>query len=293
MYDMKTEVKKKLEHGFFLREQDLRRVFATMDSLLERRIAKASIRHKLEIKLDNGAVSAPTSIDQILEQENIGSKAVRRIVLEASDGAGHLIRITFQSDVSGDESPIEYIVQGEDRDWTLVATSELEERLSLIRRRRWRNVAATIRNTVALGVTIFLAISFLSLTLSPQSPSSLGNEAVAQVRQRWEQHELTEPIEVMFEIDRARSLTRELSPFAQFVPIIMVTVMTALICARQIERAIAITFPSLHFYWGEYIIVYDKRRSRANLVLIVIFLGSVVSVFSSFLWSIIERLVKR
>lgn len=80
----------------------------------------------------------PILIDDILSEENDGSKKLTRIIMSAvgSDPQKGEIQVKF-SDLSqkenSDEYPISYSVISDDKDWAFVTASTIDERISKIK----------------------------------------------------------------------------------------------------------------------------------------------------------------
>jgi hypothetical protein len=135
---MKTEIKPRIKSGFFLNEIELIRIKDAQNEQIKKINNNVDAEFNFEVKYKNGAISNPSSISDILNEENDGSKSIIRLKMEARQQIqnGAEVHIQF-SDVShqenSDEVPISYLIQSNDKDWTFVSASTIEERISKVK----------------------------------------------------------------------------------------------------------------------------------------------------------------
>jgi hypothetical protein len=137
---MKTEARKVLKHGYWLTEQELRRIVDSLIQQMERVSLRSDIITSFELKFQNGVISETQLIDDVISQENIGSGAINRlkIHMKSMNNTVHpeisLEFINAEAENESDLVAIRYHIVGDDRDWVFVTSSQLEERLGRIKR---------------------------------------------------------------------------------------------------------------------------------------------------------------
>lgn len=292
---MRTEIEKSFDHGFFLSEQEIRRI---LDWLVQQVERKGAFRRAFEIKFANGAIAKPSSLDEVVGQENIGSKAITRLKITVDDGQqppNYLVEMTF-SDATligegGDRKkeegkPIRYSVSGDDRDWVFVTASELDERIGRLRQFRFNASGRAVMKYV-LPFVMILTMAFMVHLVSDLSNTS-DKIGLEHLRSAWKKGDVKDPIEIMFEIDALRHSSRGQENIV--LPMVaMLGVMILVTIGPLVGQIVNYLSPSYNFYWGEYITAYDRRKTRVNILLITIVGGVVASFIASWLWSAFSR----
>src|ERR1700728_4677073 len=82
---IKTESRKSYQCGFALTESELRRLHDVLVQQIKRTSIGDGFLTKYEVKYRNGSVAEPTSLDQVLSEENFGSAGITRLRMEVSD----------------------------------------------------------------------------------------------------------------------------------------------------------------------------------------------------------------
>jgi hypothetical protein len=280
---MRTEAFKSYKQGFSLDEQELRRLYGDALNYIEKKVQRENIQQSFEIKFENGAIAKPSKIDEVLSQENVGTKAIKRLSIILSDRADDIRYANYGIAISFDdvhnhasENPITLSVIGDERDWVFVTTSELEERIA--RTSSMRVDKKGILSVLLLLATLALIVSMWQL---------LGNENKRFFDGLREQHkagQLTDPIDAMIRIgERQQELT---SGSRMRWPLMLSFGLLLLVSgARLIENRIAsflnYVFPSYIFYWGSAVAYHERRRKYLNIIFVVIILAGLVGVVSS------------
>ncbi|HEY4426037.1 MAG TPA: hypothetical protein VGN10_17635 [Pyrinomonadaceae bacterium] len=136
---MRTESNKSYKFGFVLTEAELRRLLGILEDQLKKIPGVSLVTTKFEVKYRNGAVATTSSLDEILSQENLGSSQIVELKIEStteSDQAPNLISVEFHDlnlDPKSDDS-VRFTVKGDERAWTFITSSLLEERALRIKR---------------------------------------------------------------------------------------------------------------------------------------------------------------
>jgi len=147
---------KTFKYGFVLDEQEIRR----MAGLIQEQIKKAGFDQpqlKYYITFKNGTFAEVDNLDYVVGQENSGSSEISYLGLASqnlpfsvnpeTDFNSELlsIKVEFENIDITDSSnrPIRYSIRGTDKDWVMVSSSLIQERIEKNKRKTW-----TIRNSV-------------------------------------------------------------------------------------------------------------------------------------------------
>lgn len=283
---MRTEISKTFERGFLLSEQELRRIHDTVVQHVARRLQPDEMSRMYEIKYANGGISHPSSIDEVLREENIGSKSIVRfgfVVSGKTPEHNIYIRINFcNAERDSGSWSIKYDVVGGERDWVFVATSDLNERLNRIltlgSSEGWRKGLTSL-----MGISMAAALLYLVFGLRQNAATQ--SDALERIQQAWQKGELKDPVDAMLQLERARQLSTKNDYTGSFpamiaIPIILVAIQ---ITSSPIGKIYAFLFPQYTFYWGEAVAEYDRRQRMTRLLLGTILGGTVLSILANLL----------
>ena len=164
-WSVHTEAKKSFSRGFQLTEAEVRRLANDIHEQFAKNISHPIVS-SFEVQFRNGTIAHFSNLDDVLYESNSGPKLITRFRMSfsladsdppsrsASIQFVHPWRHLFSNSVT-------YTVRSSDRDWALVVTSFIEERLSAIKRgldpvslmqwSLWTSIPIT------LGVLLFFA----------------------------------------------------------------------------------------------------------------------------------------
>jgi hypothetical protein len=141
---VKTEITRAFKWGFFLPEQDARRLLQICDESMAKEKGPENRRTTIQAQLDDGSIVETANIDDVMALDNVGSKAVRRLSFIVDDGAVPStwgITLTYgdgeRRDTAKSWESITYSIRGNSRDWVFVTSAELEERIRKTRTLSW------------------------------------------------------------------------------------------------------------------------------------------------------------
>lgn len=285
---MKSESGKTFDHGFAIGEQELRRIHDLICQQMKASVGDGNFESSFELKFKNGVISNPSSLDEILSQENIGSSSIERLnitVFKTDDINNTKIFIQFmntnQDGADSDDSPIKYKVVGNDRDWVFITSSQLDERIGRVK------IFSITKSFDTSLFTFFLMAGFLAVALFfmvPKEKASLEN--LNSLEAQWKNHQISDIAEIVFAIERQRLESQNVSSVFQLIltPMIALGVIFTLFAIYGIQ-IIHYLFPPYNFLWGDYVKMYEKRKSTSNFIFVVIILGIVLSVSASYIYS--------
>jgi hypothetical protein len=279
---MKTEAQKRYRRGFFLSEQELRRTVDTVVTQFAKSPCSCIPLTDVELKFRNGAISETNALDDVFQVENGGSSSIDRLrvrIHEPQKDPTYSVELTLaRADLDDDDHPIRYVVRGNDRDWVFVTSSLLEERLSRVRRFVLYEILWS-RRLFPLITTLVLMIGMV-VGISRSTGFGTHRRALADsVENEWRRGVLRDPIEVALRFERARAREEASISLRRIFlyPWIIGLASLALLFAVSKMR------PGYTFYWGDAAAAYDRRLKVTYFVLVVVILGTVLSVLGSVL----------
>lgn len=289
-----TEATRLFDSGFFLNEQELRRLIDIITEQFEKLVEKPQIRFKYKTKIYNGLVVESDSLEFVLKSENIGSSKILEVEIKAyTETTSDEILISFNDTFSGknfEEKALKYSIKSENRDWALIGSSLLDDRLNKISKPYiWDKFFSKLPIIIMAFVMVFM-FSYLS-----SIPSSLDNNATFKVIKAIEKKiQLKEQIDTLssiVNIEKSKLYKNKASMFDsnfKYLGWLMGLAMILMISTDYLKTLFKKYFPSRIFYWGDYIERYDKMIKRRNIILGFIFITIIVSVMinllSNFLW---------
>lgn len=283
---MKTEAKKSYDCGFALAEGELRRLHDTLLRQLKSAPTVDGLETNYEVKYRNGSVAYPSSLDEVLEQENFGSAAIVRLKMQASDrieGPANQISVEFTNAEEDEQESIRYRVTGDDRDWVFVTSSQLDERIGKIKLfspnqlffgkfRFWVSV---------LPLGILMLATLLTISLSSHRRHTRSLSQLNAISLEWKTGTLKDPGVLMIDVGRViidGSQASETLPI--WIPFAMVFAIFAL---PLLGYCYAYFQPPYNFLWGDYVPIYEKRRSRGRFVLVGIIFAVILGIVINFI----------
>lgn len=285
----KAEVKKSYQTGFALTESELRRLHEVLVQQIKKTPIGDDFVMSYELKYRNGAVSYPISIDDVLDQENFGSLGVLRFRIEIADKEekpSNMIGVLF-CNVDEDDwylNPISSVVLGEDRDWVFLTSSQLDERIGKTRLFSLSRFFSGKRASV-LSFALFslLVLTFVTTSLAFASHRQ-EHQAVVQLdalESSWKAGTLKDSAEVAIQTSRIIISRGDISTAEMLWPfgigLFIIVVITLFSAGYKYFQ------PSYNFLWGDYVAVYEKRKSIGRLIFVSVILATFVGLVVSFI----------
>jgi len=244
------------------------------------RVAPAGFKTSFRVKLRNGTVAHSSSLEDLLTFENIASKQIVRLdaVLEDGDEDGYLIVLRFVNLNEEDDtlSSVNYVVVGQERDWVLVTSSELEERIGRTKcfaPQGKLNKAGRFRTPYAAYVFLLLSMGGMVYSIS-QRPHMAD-----VIETKWKTGALRDPIEALILVERGREVDASLAPVTIFKWAVGYPLALGSLMALGF-LLLSYLYPSYVFCWGDYAKVYERRVSTRKTVFVSIILALIIGVIS-------------
>jgi len=221
---MRSEASKTLKNGFDLSEQELRRIYDSLIQQMDRvnTPEAPNLVVTFEVKFRNGVIAEPTSLDEILGFENIGSGKIERLKilfqkgLDSSTTNIHLEFVDIDSETEIGSDSISYSITGNDRDWVFITSSQLEERLSRIKKFAPNQLARKRQSLllfqILLLIPFMLIMLFTTISLAEHRNDELIDK-INQVESSWKSGKIEDPVQVTLELAKIRANTTEISQY--------------------------------------------------------------------------------
>jgi hypothetical protein len=162
---MDIEVAKSSKSGFMLTEQELRRIYDTLmkqmwyittdDDISSRIIIKSfDLRHK------NPAITEKTTVDEVFSEDNGDNWIITEILIaiaSKSQPKAASVSLKFRKFISKNELSIIYAILSNNRDWSYLTSSLLDDRIAKVKRVHIDNI----------GIVIFIFALVLPVVVLP------------------------------------------------------------------------------------------------------------------------------
>ena len=277
---MRTKNQRSYNTGFVLTEHELRQIYHLIIEEFKKYLGSTvNIKMYYEIRYRNGSISEPNSLDTIMEQENIDSSAITHLGITFTDDnnpflyAVTLRFINLDLEKYGSAS-ISYTVIGNDKNWVLIVTSLLDERIKRIKRFRIASPDNIINLLLAMMVSLF-AWTVIAL---PNSKSSELNK-LKLIEQNYKNGKLKNPIEALIEIEKYKidanypsMPMNSMAGLGIILTLIIIVFATVYYC-----------FPSYNFCWGEYVAYKKRRENIGKFILVTVIFSLVIAVLGNYI----------
>jgi hypothetical protein len=284
---IKTSIHKTFSTGFLVNEADLRRMHQMM---LESAAKLNDPKEKsyFYIRTEGGAIYEFDTIDEIFAIDNIGAKTINFLFISVGNSSskntssehetdkewGISIRFEKLTEKHYSYAPsIQLQVMGQSRDWVVLTASELEERIRLTHKfspSRYLSHPAT--PYVPLFLVLALMVGMLILIPSPE-PIHISLEKLRA------DGKIKDAIDAIIQSEKLRDPNRAAKDVVlkwAFGLLIAIGVLVG--GFPKISRIIGRPYV---FLWGEYISVHQRRKAIESTICVVIILGVIVGIIST------------
>lgn len=284
---IKTSIHKTFSTGFLINEADLRRMHQMM---LE---AAAKLNDPKEksyfyVRTEGGTIYEFETIDEVFAIDNIGAKSISFLFISVSNSSSKntsseheadkewVISIRFEKLTERHYShapSIQLQVMGQSRDWVVLTASELEERIKLAHNfspSRYLNHPATP------FVSLFLLFAFVvGLVILIPSPESIH----IKLEKLRTEGKIKDAVDAIIQSEKIRGPNKAAKDAAlnwAFGALIAIGILVG--SFPKISRIIGNPYV---FLWGEYIPVHQRRKAVESTVWVVVILGVIVGIIST------------
>jgi hypothetical protein len=282
---VQTELKGSWKTGFHITEKDLRRILDLIAEKIRTHPDQVAAK-EIKYRLANGAIIATDNIDDLFAEENVGTKRIVNIEYYARATGGLNAEIKFTDLVTEREekNSIFYKLQGENRDPLFVLASELDERISYLRRVNMRPE----RSFEFFVLLVMLATSCVMIIFVLSFVGSLpnSNSAIEAYKAGKFAPDIQGLFQFMVQLEESRNDLRgdrigPVLPLGSFfgVPVIGIV----------IWYFTRVCFYPFNFSWGEQAAVIERRDRRKNFILIGVGVALIVGIISSYVAGLIPK----
>ena len=222
-------------------------------------------------------------------QENFGSSGIVRLRIEVSDKEekpSNMIGVQFENvdeDYAEYSRPIACVVRGEDRDWVFITNSQLEERISKIKQFSLTNFLSRRGTSLPLfapmlvGMLLTLVVFFnVTHNIDLQSANRLS-----ALEESWKTGALKDSGELAIQIARIEDNRKHFTGPEFVWPLVLIFIVPIFLA---ISIGLYTYFkPSFNFLWGDYVAVFEKRRSRGRFLVVGIIIALAITIVGNFI----------
>ncbi|MGI9652857.1 hypothetical protein [Chryseobacterium sp. RLHN22] len=292
-----SELTRSLNKGFLLNEQELKRIIDVISEQFDKLGENKKAKYNYTIKNFNGLVEETDNLEHLLKSENIGnSQIIELIIIAISEDESNSIFLKFSnnlSDRNGEERAIKYTIKSEERDWAIISSSLIDDRLNRISK---NNVTSLlIRRIIAIFIAIFMIsmISYVTFILGDKdSNNNITLKTLNNIEKSIAKGTDLDILSSIVKIEKSKIETHNSMSLSKYILMIFVPFLLLTLFAEDLRKLTNRYFPSRIFYWGDFIEKYDKMIRRRNFFLGFIFITIVISIiinlFSNYLW---ERVI--
>jgi hypothetical protein len=295
MNNISVEADKKINSGFKIFESDVRRLIQLALEQIQKSGSQNSFQQYI-LKFQNGTVAKTTNIEDIFIEDNLGSnKIIMLDILTLNENTpddmgadsnvnNSLIRITLNdlnSDNNSESNAIRYKIRGFSRDWVMVTSSLIEERLIKFERKRYQILSKYVFTSIMLFMLIVLAFQFPSM-----NKDDVINDKLNAIEAAYRAGKIASTNELILAIEKSKILKQSIVPTKIMVfPIILLALV--LLSDLKIFSTNKL-YPLYNFCWGDYLEEYKKIEKRRKfiigLVIVTIVLGIAINLLSNVIW---------
>lgn len=270
---MRTEISKSFNCGFFLSEQELRRIIQSVTEHAQKAANGRDYLIDFKLKRSDGALIQASSVDESFATENSEPRRIRGVQIcahEAPHKTSWQISVSYKDGDCDVKSPgsIALDIDGESRDWAFVAASDLEDRIKPTRIAAWEILLEKpIAMPIMLLISLSIFLAFFGLLIPKDSHMVL--------QKQYEQGLLKDSIQAMIELER---INNDRKPGTLLFVVLLFSFLVPAACWVFPAKIFPLLRPSYNFYWGDYVVVIDRRRRLRSTIGTVVILGLIVSV---------------
>jgi len=282
---VKTEVKPRIDKGFYINDIELVRIKDAQNEQIKKISGGVDANFSYELKYRNGVIANIPSVNDILSEENDGTKSIIRLAMIASSVIDVDTKIAVRfSDMSHSENSdsvsISYDVLSNDKDWTFVTASIIDERIKKV----------TTSNIIALVLgSKFFRISPVLIPMGVlASYSWKTNDALKSKVERLSEIRSSSKsvIDYLYKVD---VMNATVSHSIDYLPLVMILSFVPVLLSLFFTERMINWFPRYTFYWGDATARYDKRvtliRFLAGGVIFAIIIGMTGNYFYDLIFS--------
>jgi hypothetical protein len=274
---MKTIITKEYKSGFFISEQEYRRIVQTAVDAADKIEPNTTYSLKFQATLAGGSIIETQALDDIFQIENSGVKLIKSILLTiAPDDTKKewKICLTFQNGEHNVKSwtSIVYEIVGSSRDWAFLTASELEDRIKRNKEIAWQ---AILSNKILFPFVTMIVMVLMS-SLVPYFDSA--NDSHIHLQKLVTEQQIKDPISALIELEKYKNGNK--GGAGKLMLGLVVAPFLLIFGPMFIASHIA---PTYIFYWGDRILYCDRRKQWRNVLWTVIILGILVSIVSAFI----------
>jgi hypothetical protein len=280
---MKTEIKEKYKSGFFVNEIELVRIKDSQNEQIKKSSSGVDAEFKFEVKYKNGVISEPTSIDEVLAEENDGSKSIVSLTMAAKHPTNDEIEIIVSfndiNETNSDDAPINYSVKSDDKDWTFVSASTISERLLKVKSRDASKWIGDSLPFYLINLVMLVFFTYISIRINNSKYEQIKELNRLKMSSK-DMYDYVHKVNLMIaggDFDPNRALS-SIMPW-------LIGILILYYVMSRISNRIISWYPKYTFYWGDRMSKYDSKISKVKFVVGGIILAIILGVVGNYISS--------
>jgi hypothetical protein len=322
---MSSTSRKAYSHGFFLAEQELRRIHDIANTQMKKALIDKPYYIEFGLIYKNGVVEWRSDFESIFSEENIQSSSVQSIKMHCFDDKDDStieIFIEFRNPTElYERHSILYRVLGNERDWVFITSSQLDER---IKRTKRNNTITKHFNRGIDGVISYILLSFVLGGMAIALFSVLGErlyprpiyrdsyyyaakiQALDGLVKDWKEGKIKDAVEVQIEalkitnnyselkldptlqkeLDENRAENeKRVSKRNKYFTFIVIIVVLIAILLPSTKYF----RPPYVFYWGENIKAIDKKANAGKFLLLGVIVAVLIGLATNYIYDVLKQ----
>lgn len=288
-----SELTRSINQGFLLNEQELKRITEIISEQFDKLELESKAKFSFTIKNFNGLVEETENIDYILKSENLGNSQITDLKISAiSDNSDNTITLNFsnnQSERSAEEKAIRYTIKSEDRDWAIISSSLIDDRLSKISKKNFTLTFIRKLILITILITMIGMVTYLSLqTGIKKDIDYITLKVINGIENNINKGQNVDTLKSIIAIEKSKLSPVSEEPFSKYLVLCFIPLIILTLFLEDLRKFLNKYFPTRIFYWGDFIEKYDKMISRRNIIIgfvfVTIFISLLINLFSSYLW---------
>ena len=298
MTNISVQADKKFTQGFILTESDIRRLI----QLASEQVQKTGVgtpKHMYVIKFENGTIAETPDIEEIFVEDNLGSNKIIMVeifiageinqenYLDYPHKNSSFIRIIFndiEAANNNEQTPISYRINGNERDWVMVTSSLIEERILKTKRRRF---SMGSRYLIMLSFLASMVI-FMFILMSKTERNLPFRTKLSEIEKAVNSGSIKNSNELILQIEKARIEQNTISSITWYFFFPATLLLIYIVSEFKLFNRLKL-YPLCNFRWGDYEKKFDaierRRKFILGFILVTIIVGIAINLTSTMIWN--------
>lgn len=276
---MKTEIKPSIKSGFFLNETEAVRIKDALNEQIKKLSGGKDADFDLQAKYYNGAVSAVESLDDLFKEENDGMLRLSGLTILAKnpENKEDVISVSFydiNNKNDSSNSPIRYSIESNNKDWSFVSSSIIEDRLAKIKTNKWTNYIIEGELTRWMSISV-MSVAVILFAISFSGEASGRSDEIRKI------HSSAKSLQdYVYQVDLIGTSG---SRIMGWMPVVLIFTIIPMFFQVFFGDIVKSWYPNYTFYWGDNIKKYNRKMGSLKFVIVTVFLAIIIGLVVNYL----------